>query len=112
MDETHRQQVARRVVAAREAKGWSQGELAAAAGVAPNTVLAIEQAKTTRPKTVRAVHDALGVAVEEDPPDPPLFSLEVETVRNMVGLYLEQLDPGPERQDAVRRILRAMAGKG
>jgi DNA-binding XRE family transcriptional regulator len=43
---------------------WTQGELAAAAGVATGTVRAIEQGayKTTRPWVMRALATALGVA--------------------------------------------------
>lgn len=59
----HRQQIAAKVRAAREERGWSQERLADEAGVSPNTVLSIEQeSRKTQPGKLRPVLDVLGLA--------------------------------------------------
>jgi transcriptional regulator with XRE-family HTH domain len=59
--------VSERIHDAREARGWSQEDLAEAAGVSPNTVLSIEKGKRKPwPRNLRAVLDALDLAVFEE----------------------------------------------
>lgn len=53
-----------RIRAAREARGWSQDQLARQAGVASRTVHAVEKGKSCRQATKRKVLSALGVPWE------------------------------------------------
>jgi transcriptional regulator with XRE-family HTH domain len=58
--------LARGLKALRQGKGWTQHELAAKAGVRLSVVTNIEQGVTSDPRasTLRALADALGVAVD------------------------------------------------
>ena len=53
-----------RIRAARQARGWTQTELAARARVAPRTVHAVEKGHTCRQATKRKILTALGVPWE------------------------------------------------
>jgi len=46
-------------------RGWSQKDLARAAGIRQGTVSAIENGKRARPSTVRLIADALDVGVPD-----------------------------------------------
>ena len=50
-----------RIRAARQALGWTQDELAEAAGVSPRTVHAVEQGNPCRQTTKRLILNALSV---------------------------------------------------
>lgn len=58
------------IKAARMRRGWTQEQLAAAAGVSPTTVRAIEKDRFARPSRLVEVADALGL-------DPRQFGEEV-----------------------------------
>jgi transcriptional regulator with XRE-family HTH domain len=53
-----------RVAAAREAKGWTQADLATAIGMTQQGVAAIENGKSERPKKLRELARSLGVTEE------------------------------------------------
>ncbi|MDG2336185.1 MAG: helix-turn-helix domain-containing protein [Myxococcota bacterium] len=53
-----------RIRAARQALGWTQDQLAQAAGVSPRTVHAVEQGKPCRQTTKRCLLNALSVSWE------------------------------------------------
>ena len=53
-----------RIRAARQARGWTQTELATRARVAPRTVHAVEKGHTCRQATKRKILTALGVPWE------------------------------------------------
>jgi DNA-binding XRE family transcriptional regulator len=53
-----------RIRAARQAIGWTQDELAMAAGVSPRTIHAVEQGRACRQTTKRLILNALSVAWE------------------------------------------------
>ncbi len=53
-----------RIRAARQALGWTQDELADAAGVSPRTVHAVEQGRVCRQTTKRLLLNALSVPWE------------------------------------------------
>ena len=50
-----------RIRAARQALGWTQDELADAAGVSPRTIHAVEQGRACRHTTKRLILNALSV---------------------------------------------------
>jgi transcriptional regulator with XRE-family HTH domain len=95
MDLQQRQQVAERVVAEREAHGWSQRELAKRAGVAENTVSSIELVKRDpQSDKLRRVLSALGIA---EPVDGSLdlegVPEDVQTFLNVAARRLSALEP-------------------
>jgi transcriptional regulator with XRE-family HTH domain len=51
-----------RIRAARQARGWTQTELADRAGVSPRTIYAVERGRSCRQATKRQILTALGVA--------------------------------------------------
>jgi transcriptional regulator with XRE-family HTH domain len=53
-----------RIRAARQARGWTQTELADRAGVSPRTIYAVERGRSCRQATKRRILTALGVAWE------------------------------------------------
>ena len=53
-----------RIRAARQARGWTQAELATRSGVSPRTVHAVENGKACRQATKRLLLNALGVPWE------------------------------------------------
>lgn len=57
--------LAENVIAAREAKGWTQADLAEAIGMTQQGVAAIENGKSERPKKLRELARALGVSQEQ-----------------------------------------------
>jgi transcriptional regulator with XRE-family HTH domain len=70
----------------REDQGWSQRDLAARSGVAPNTISQLERGeRKAMPSTVRKLADALGV-------DPPVLMAE-----SRIDAYM------PREQEAVSR---------
>lgn len=57
-------EIARRVRAARTAHGWSQGELADAAGVSRPSVARIEAGEDVNTATLRSMCEALGLVFD------------------------------------------------
>jgi transcriptional regulator with XRE-family HTH domain len=53
-----------RIRAARQARGWTQNDLAEKAGVSPRTIYAVERGRSCRQATKRRILSALGVAWE------------------------------------------------
>ena len=51
-----------RIRAARQARGWTQSELADHAGVSPRTIYAVERGRICRQATKRRILAALGVS--------------------------------------------------
>lgn len=83
MNEEQRKALGERVRDARRSRGWSQDKLADAAGVTPNTVLAIENAtRQTQASKLTRVLTALGM---ETPPDD---SLSLDGVPEDVRVFL------------------------
>lgn len=101
MDATQRQRLGAMVRQGRKRKGWTNQDLAEAAGLAPNTVSAIESGKNTRPGTLAAVMNALDI--------PPLseqttYPQHVDLIRDLVGQWLLNL-PEREREQAERGLI-------
>ena len=60
-DSAQMAEIARRVRATRTARGWSQGELADAAGVSRPSVARVEAGEDVNTATLRAMCQALGL---------------------------------------------------
>ena len=87
----------------RRAKGWTQAELAAAAGVSERTVRNLEAGHDVSPATERIVYHVLGM--DRTPDWPP----DVEVFLQMVGYRLTSLD-GDERLALIARITHMLVG--
>lgn len=81
MDSEQRAQLGAQVKEARKRRGWSQARVGVEAGVAENTVLAIEHGKTAQAAKVRAVLDALDLI-------PPATVLALDGVPEDVRIFV------------------------
>lgn len=101
MDAAQRQRLGALVRQRRKAAGWTNKELADAAGVAPNTISAIEAGRSVRPGTLAAVFDALQI-----PPatETTTYPQHVQLVQELVGQWLLNL-PSEEHRAAAERAL-------
>ncbi len=105
MDAEQAAQIGAQVRRARRARDWNGTELADAAGVAPGTVVRIENGRPVRPGNLRAVLDALKI--------PPLALTHREVDEN-VKLALDIVEkslmalPSDERDAATRALIRYM----
>lgn len=102
MDAVQAAQVAALVRRARRSRQWTGEELAAAAGVAPGTVVRVENGRAVRPGSLRAILDTLGVAPPqvEQPADS-----RVQLALDLTRKYLEAL-PESELDAAVMELTR------
>jgi transcriptional regulator with XRE-family HTH domain len=102
MDAMQALKIGSEVRIARKCRGWTNAQLAESAGVAPNTVSAVENGKNVREGNLRAVLPALDI---EPNAAGPSYSDEVELLRDMVGHWLLAL-PDSERKDAQGDLMR------
>ena len=91
MNAEHRQQIGEQVEQARKVKGWYQKDLANAAGVAVNTVRALEKGDSVSAGTIRKVLDALGIEPAAEVQARVGFPADVQVVLDLVGMYLVAL---------------------
>lgn len=108
--DTHMQNIGKQVREARKNQGMSAATLATKAGIAANTVSAIENGRSVRPGNLRAVLDALGIEPLAERQARIGYPPDVELVRDMVGMYLMAL-PESERADVAFGITRYLAGR-
>lgn len=90
---------------ARKAKGWTLNDLAAAAGISPNTANALELGRRVRPGNLRAVLDALEMSPEVQHTDPTEIDGGVRLAMDLVQKWLEAL-PKDERVEKVQELTR------
>lgn len=107
MNEEQRRSVGEQVKSARGFRGWSQKDLASAAGIAPNTVGAIERGESTQPGKLSAVLRALDIQPVAETQAKIGYPVDVELIRDAIGMWLLDLD-ADERAEAVRSLLRAI----
>lgn len=104
MDTEERARFGARVRQARKDAGRSQAEVAAAAGIAPNTLSAIERGGKAWAANAEAVARELGI--EPDGGFPP----DVDVVRDLIGEWLTPMTPD-ERAKARQLIVAVIAGR-
>lgn len=93
-----------RVREERQRRGWTGATLAEKAGIAPNTVVAIEQGRRVRPGSIAKVRAALDLEVDAPPPDPYTESA-VEAVREWMTSAATQ----EEQLARITYVITAMA---
>ncbi len=113
-----------RMIALREAKGWNQFELAAAAGSTQGTISRIErgETKTPEPETQKAIARALGTTTLDlfgaaaidaplpPPPDQPaLQTTRVDVTTQLERIIAKSTDAELEDIDAAREAARRSA---
>ena len=104
MDTEERARFGARVRQARKDAGRSQAEVAAAAGIAPNTLSAIERGGKAWAANAEAVARELGI--ESDGGFPP----DVDVVRDLIGEWLTPMTPD-ERAKARQLIVAVIADR-
>jgi HTH-type transcriptional regulator/antitoxin HipB len=75
----------------REAKGWTQAQLAARAKVERSTIQNIESGRVQRPNTLAHVAEALGVKVAELTGEPVDDADRLEVIEGMLEAALAEL---------------------
>lgn len=96
MDTRQAATVGAQIRQARKRKHWTVKQLAIEAGVAANTVMAMENGRAVRPGNLRAVLDALGI--------PPLADVKTEHEADEdVALAQSIISQWLRRQDANTR---------
>ena len=95
--------VAAMVRRARKAKGLTGMQVAEAAGVAPGTVVSIENARAVRSGNLRAVLGALGLPLLSDVPQT--VDARVELALDLVRKWLQAM-PDDQVDEAVRELTR------
>ena len=103
MDEQQASSLGSQVRRARKAREWTQSDLAREAGVAPGTVVSIENAKKVRPGNLRAVLDALGIPPISDSPHE--LDDDVKLALEIVQRWLEAMTEAA-RTAAIRELTR------
>lgn len=104
MNEEQAGQVAALVRRARRSRQWTGDELAAAAGVAPGTVVRIENGRPVRPGNLRAVLDALDIAAPPTGDSRPVDS-RIQLALDITRKYLEAV-PEEQLDAAVMELTR------
>jgi len=93
------------VVTAREAKGWTQTELADRTGFTDNTIRKVERGERVGPGTLRKVLDTVGIEPVADKYKRVGYPDDVELVRDLIGMYLVAL-PVEERPAVAHELVQ------
>ncbi|GAB2677485.1 helix-turn-helix domain-containing protein [Thalassiella azotivora] len=102
--EQQRAAVAAQIRQERKRRGWSQEKLADTAGVAKNTVNAMENGRSVRPGNLRAVLDALEIdPLAERGPTPA--DDDAEFGAEIIRQWLRQ-QPEDQRARAIKDLMR------
>lgn len=109
MDEDERQQktIGAQVRAARKRKHMTQKQLAEAAGVSENTVIAIEKGRNSQELKLSNVMDALEMEQVSTVAERVGWPREVSFAMEVVGISLMEM-PEADRPAAYARVLREM----
>ncbi len=89
MDGPNRALLARRLIAARAARGWNKSELARRAGVVPSYIHRLEASQIGRPSIdkITLIAQALGVNIGDltEPPRDPLAAGQIGRLERLFG---------------------------
>lgn len=115
MEAAERRELAQRITAAREARGWSATTLAKQAGISPTTMSKVSNGEPVHPATLAKVRETLGLQAHPETQASQAallngdatslrFPPDVELARELVGAWLVGKE-GPERSKASSRLL-------
>jgi transcriptional regulator with XRE-family HTH domain len=107
MNERQRKSIGQQVANARGLRGWSQKDLSEAAGIAPNTVSAIERGVSVQPGKLGRVMEVLDIKPMAEAQAESGYPADIELVRDAIGLTLLDIPEG-ERANYVRALFRAI----
>jgi transcriptional regulator with XRE-family HTH domain len=107
MNDHQRKTIGDQVAGARGLRGWTQRELAAEAGIAANTVRAIERGQNVQPGKLGKVMDALDIKPMAEAQAEVGYPADIELVRDAIGMTLLDIPEG-ERANYVRALFRAI----
>jgi transcriptional regulator with XRE-family HTH domain len=96
MDADQLAEIGRRVVEAREARGWNQRQLADATELTDSTIRKVEKGNSVKPGTLRKVLDAVGIEPLVEQQERIGYPRDVQALLDLVGMYLVAL-PESER---------------
>lgn len=96
--------VSARIRNARKSRGWSQAELAKAAGVAEGTVARLERGERVRPGNLYSIRVTLGI--EEDEPQDSELPVAVQAALDITKKYLlNAKDPETAANELTRWVI-------
>jgi ribosome-binding protein aMBF1 (putative translation factor) len=107
VNDTQRKTIGDQVAGARGLRGMTQRELAAQAGIAANTVRAIERGQVVQPGKLAKVMEALDIKPMAEAQEDEGYPADVELVRDAIGMTLLDIPEG-ERANYVRALFRAI----
>ena len=93
MSTHHTEAVGAAIVAAREALGWNQGELARRTGFTDKTIRKAEHGERVGPGTLRKILDTVGIEPLADSQKRIGYPADIELIRDMLGMYALSLSP-------------------
>lgn len=109
MDSEQRGAIAVQVRRTRKAHEWTQNDLAEQAGVAPGTVVSVENARNVRDGNLRAVLDALGLSAAM--PDREPVEDGIQLAHDLVDRWLSKFADQESRDRAVRELTMFLVGR-
>jgi transcriptional regulator with XRE-family HTH domain len=111
MSTNHTEAVGAAIVAAREALGWNQGELARRTGFTDKTIRKVEHGDRVAPGTLRKILDTVGIEPLADSQKRIGYPADIELIRDVVGMYALAL-PAEERTRLAGDLTRFLMERG
>lgn len=108
MDAQQAARLGAQVRQARKRHPWTVRELAEAAGIAPNTVTAIEAGKNVRPGNLRAVLDALGIDPLSSDDSASSADQDIALAQSIIAQWLRR-QSADDRREMIRGLMRMVA---
>jgi transcriptional regulator with XRE-family HTH domain len=99
------------IVAAREAKGWTQRDLSKQTGFTDNTIRKIERGERVAPGTLRTVREKVGIDPDQEAVERAGYPRDVQALVDLVAMYLLALPEG-ERPAVAYEVTRLLMNRG
>src|SRR5690242_6981960 len=107
MDAQHAEAIGGQIVAAREAKGWTQAQLAKETGLTDSAIRKVERGLHVGPGTLRTVLDAVGIRPVSEVRAEAGYPRDVEVICDFLATYLMKVEP-EERQRIAYDLTRML----
>ena len=108
MDQQQREQFRDVVVAAMDKRGLSAASTAKLAGISPTTMTKVTNAEEVGRGIVVKLRNALGILALAEAQAAEGYSLDVEIIRDAVGMWLRDVEPS-KRAEKVARLFASIA---